>query len=112
MTVLAERTLFLEHKTETIPVVVRVFRPKFDEAGWQCRYQIDWPHGIRQMQSGGFDAMQALTIALQMIGAEIDASLYHQSGKLYWERPGGGYGFPVVSSLRHFLLGDDIKMDD
>lgn len=74
MTVIAERTLFLEHKTKTTPVVVRVFRPEFDKPGWQCRHQIDWPHRIRQMQSGGFDAMQAFTIAPQMIGAEIDAS--------------------------------------
>lgn len=94
MTVIADRTLFLEHKTETTPVVVRVFRPEFDQAGWQCRCQIDWPHGIRQMRSGGFDggfdAMQAFTIALQMIGAEIYKSPDHQGGKLYRERPGGG----------------------
>ncbi len=109
MTVIAERTLFLKHKTEATPVVVRVFRPEFDEPGWRCRYQIDWPHGVKEMQSGGFDAMQALTIALQMIGAEIYASPYHQSGKLFWERAGGGYGFPVVSSLRDLLVGDDVE---
>jgi hypothetical protein len=53
--------------------------------------------------------MQALTIALQMVGAEIYASPYHQSGKLFWERAGGGYGFPVVSSLRDLLVGDDVE---
>jgi hypothetical protein len=111
MTVIAERVLVLEDKTERARINVRLFNPEFDDPGWRCRYQIDWPHGLRTMQSGGLDSMQALTIALQMIGAEIYASPYHKSGKLFWERPGGGYGFPVVSSLREFLIGDDAKMD-
>ncbi|MGL4440443.1 MAG: DUF6968 family protein [Bosea sp. (in: a-proteobacteria)] len=111
MTVIAERTLFLENKLEVVQIVVRLFKPEFDEPGWRCRYQINWPHGLREIQSAGVDPVQALAIALQMIGADIYSSPYHKSGKLYWERPGGGYGFPVVSSLKQFLVGDDVEMD-
>ena len=44
-----------------------------------------------------------------MIGAEIYSSNYHKAGKLFWDKPGNGYGFPVASSLRDLLQGDDIK---
>lgn len=59
------------------------------------------------MTIGGADAMQALVIALQTVGAELYTSAYHTSGALYRERPGGGYGFPVTSGLRDLLEGDD-----
>jgi hypothetical protein len=28
-------------------------------------------------------------------------------GNLFWDKPGNGYGFPVVSSLRDLLVGED-----
>jgi len=45
-----------------------------------------------------------------MIGADVYSSSYHKSGRLMLEAPGKGYGFPVVSSLRHMLEGDDAKV--
>lgn len=36
-------------------------------------------------------------------------SSYHKSGKLALDARGRGYGFPVVSSLRDLLEGDDAK---
>jgi hypothetical protein len=53
--------------------------------------------------------MQALVHALQIIGAEIYSSNYHKSGRLFVERPGDGYGFPVMSGLRDLLIGEDKK---
>lgn len=44
-----------------------------------------------------------------MIGGEIYASEYHKSGALFLDEPGRGYGFPVASSLRDVLIGDDAK---
>jgi hypothetical protein len=44
-----------------------------------------------------------------MIGAEIYSSSYHEQGKLFWDAPGRGYGFPVVSTYRNLLQGDDAK---
>jgi hypothetical protein len=51
--------------------------------------------------------MQAVLLALQMIGAVLYTSDYHKSGKLFWEKPGRGYGFPVPSNLQDMLIGDD-----
>jgi hypothetical protein len=51
--------------------------------------------------------VQALLIAMQMIGAEIYASNYHDSGKLRWLVADRGYGFPVTNNIRDLLVGDD-----
>ena len=61
------------------------------------------------MVASGLDSTQAIVIALQMIGAEIYTSNYHKSGKLFWETPGKGYGFPIAPNLRDLLIGDDAK---
>jgi hypothetical protein len=51
--------------------------------------------------------MQAVLLALQMIGTVLYTSDYHKSGKLFWEKPGDGYGFPVPSNLQDMLIGED-----
>ncbi len=61
------------------------------------------------MTAWGVDGIQALLVAFSMIGAELYSSSYHHAGKLMLEAPGKGYGFPVPSSLRHLLEGDDAK---
>lgn len=59
------------------------------------------------MSAGGVDAVQALELALKIIGAQLYASDHHASGRLMWEAPGKGYGFPVPTSMRDLLIGDD-----
>lgn len=62
---------------------------------------------LRAFAGYGVDAIQALTITLGVIDAELYSSSYHKSGNLFWDKPGNGYGFPVVSSLRDLLVGED-----
>jgi hypothetical protein len=57
----------------------------------------------------GFDSIQAIFLALQTIGAEIYTSSYHKSGQLFLDKPGNGYGFPVMPTIRDLLEGDDAK---
>jgi hypothetical protein len=57
----------------------------------------------------GVDAVQALELALRIIGAHIYASEHHKSGKLMWLEPGDGYGFPLTSGSRDLLIGNDKK---
>src|SRR5690242_16734707 len=76
---------------------------------WGCRYLIDWPVRPSDKTIFGFDSVQALHGALQIVGAEIYSSDYHEAGNLFWEAPGKGYGFPVAPTLRDFLIGDDAK---
>ena len=56
------------------------------------------------MTAWGFDSVQALVVALQMIGAELYSSSYHKSGKLMLGRADGendlfrGDGFQFVNA--------------
>ena len=106
---IARRSLQLQHDHGNVPIEIRIFMPQPDQEHWSCTYEIDWPEGSRQFAACGVDAVQALHLALNMIGAEIYSSDYHKSGKLFHEAPGGGYGFPVPPSLRDLLIGDDKK---
>lgn len=62
------------------------------------------------MDAGGVDGVQALDVALRMIGAIIYSSDHHVSGDLTWLARAKGYGFPVTSDLRDMLVGDDKKL--
>lgn len=107
--VIATRVLKLEGANGDVAIPIRVFAPEREDNAWSCRYQIDWPEGTQDMTAGGADSMQALVIALKMIGADLYSSSYHRSGKLMFDASGGGYGFPVVTTMRDLLQGDDAK---
>jgi len=104
---IATRVLKLRLETGDIEIPIRIFAPEHDPPSWSCKFEIDWPDGTLAMAAGGVDAVQALDLALRMIGASIYASDHHASGNLMWEAPGRGYGFPVTSNLRDMLVGDD-----
>ena len=53
--------------------------------------------------------MQAVILALSMIGVIIYTSDYHESGNLSSGEQGRGYGFPVPHTVRDLLIGDDAK---
>jgi hypothetical protein len=107
---IANRVLNFSGKSGDVKIPIRVFAPeRKGPAEWSCRFEIDWPDGKRKATAAGFDSVQALVLALQMIGAEIYSTGYHKSGKLFLESPGHGYGFPVTAGLRDLLVGDDVK---
>jgi hypothetical protein len=106
----ATRTLTLRTRDVDKEIPIRIFAPvQQDGGGWLCRFEIDWPDRRKIMEAGGADSIQALLIALQIISANIYTSTYHESGDLFWDAPGKGYGFPVPSNLRDLLVGDDAK---
>jgi Domain of unknown function (DUF6968) len=107
---IANRELTLRGDKKDIKIPINIYAPEAEKPGvWGCRYDVGWPDGNRSVTAWGFDAIQAILIALKMIGAEIYTSSYHKSGKLYWDAPGKGYGFPVAPNLRDLLEGDDAK---
>jgi hypothetical protein len=107
---IASRTLTLREGKNDIEIPISIFAPECEEPGvWGCRYDVGWPEGIRSVTAWGYDSIQAMMGALLMIGAEIYSSNYHKSGDLFWGKPGQGYGFPVVPTLRDLLQGDDAK---
>jgi hypothetical protein len=104
---IATRVLRLRRTIGDIEIPVRIFAPKQEATSWSCKFEVDWPDGTLTVPAGGVDAVQALHIALQLIGAMIYTSDHHASGKLMWLEPGKGYGFPVTNNLRDLLVGDD-----
>jgi hypothetical protein len=105
---IAERILKIRRGGTEIEVPVQIYAPARDAtSAWSCTYEIGWPEAPRRFSSGGIDSMQALLLALQMIGAELYSSKHHDAGELVWEREGGGYGFPVPRTISDLLVGDD-----
>jgi hypothetical protein len=104
--IIATRVLRLRPPAET-KIPIRIFAPEPQAVDWSCRCEVDWPDGTQTMAAAGIDAVQALHVALQLIGTQIYTSDHHASGKLMWLEPGKGYGFPVANNLRDLLVGDD-----
>jgi hypothetical protein len=107
--IVANRILKLRRDGTDTDVAIRIFSPRPDQDHWMCEYEIDWPEGMRKFAAHGLDSVQALELALKMIGSEIYTSEYHESKMLSWEKPGRGYGFPVPNNMRDLLEGDDAK---
>ncbi|MDI3471074.1 MAG: hypothetical protein OJF62_003137 [Pseudolabrys sp.] len=107
--IIAQRMLTLKNDGQDIKIPIRIYAPERQDLHWICRFEIGWPQQTVERWGAGNDAIQALLIALQMIGAETYASDYHEAGHLSWLAPGRGYGFPVASNIRDLLIGDDKK---
>ena len=100
-------TLTLDPEGPRIPIAIRIYAPEAYELGWRCRYEIDWPDEPKVFYGGGVDELQALVMALFMIGAEIYSTDYHRDGRLRAYETEEGYGFPLAKSLRDMLVGVD-----
>ena len=107
--IIATRTLKIQKDGMELNVPIRLFAPERTEVDWMCRFEIEWPETKLDRYATGVDAVQALILALQMIGSQIYASKYHASGHLAWLENNRGYGFPVPSTLREMLIGDDAR---
>ena len=91
-------------------IPIRLFSPlRLGSGTWTCRYEVGWPDRPSVNEGSGVDAIQAIIVALQMVGAEIYTSNYHEAGMLYLDAAGHGYGFPVPHAIRDLLVGDDKK---
>jgi hypothetical protein len=107
---IASRSLKLRDGANEKNVDVHVFAPERHEDGaWSCRYEIGWPEGKKTKCGWGVDSVQAIYLALQLIGTDIYMSSHHESGDLRFAEPGKGYGFPVPVTMRDLLVGDDAK---
>jgi hypothetical protein len=105
--IIATRVLKLKCPSGDIEVPIRIFAPEKQEVGWICRVDIEWPDEKLTRIAVGEDGVQALELALKLIGAQLYTSDHHESGKLEWLEPGQGYGFPVPNGIRDMLVGDD-----
>jgi len=72
--IIAHRSLKLRRDDTDLEVVVRISAPYAKDDRWSCAYEIDWPEGTRKFAARCVDAVQAIELALKMIGAEIYTS--------------------------------------
>ena len=107
--IIATRSLVLHSANRDIEIPISVYAPERVNVDWICRFEIKWPEGKAERWGAGVDAVQALVLAMEMIGAEINTSRHHESGHLKWLETGRGYGFPVPNGIRDLLVGDDKK---
>jgi hypothetical protein len=102
-----ERILHYSSALGDIEIAISIDLPVQGDRDWSCRYRINWPDGLYTGSGYGLDATQALLLAMQAIGTDIYTSDYHRSGRLRWQVPGDGYGFPVPATISHLLVGGD-----
>jgi len=72
---------------------------------WYCPFQKRGLDSDRVKRAWGVDPIQALLLALQMLGAELYSSEEYKTGRLTWhcERVKGDLGLPVMEIIRDVL---------
>ncbi|HKN26074.1 MAG TPA: hypothetical protein VJX72_14590 [Candidatus Acidoferrum sp.] len=97
--IIAERTYRLlrdGHQAES--VVVQLGKPvHFSNCtDFYCPYQITRPNSVKIMGIGGLDAFQALQLAINTLGVELEVIRRDSGGQLIWEGDEeGNLGFPI-----------------
>lgn len=107
--IIAKRELQLDDGGTSVSLVVDLHQPTTDGRAWRCDFVIHWPSGTQRSHAMGADGIQALFLAMQMVGTLLYASKYHATGRLKW-LDGGGYGFPLRLSARDLASGTDREM--
>ena len=105
--IIATRVLILRTEAGDVEIPIRIHAPEPADRSWKCRYEIGWPDETFKSQGYGEDAVQAIELTFQKIGIELYVSEGHKAGKLGWNEPGAGYGFPVPKNVRDLLVGYD-----
>ena len=101
------RILIATTPSGDVAVPIHLHVPTEGDGFWECAFEIHWPEGTKSSRARGFDSIQATYLAMQNIAVHLYASHYHAQGKLRWDRPGGGYGFPMPVVGYDTLIGED-----
>lgn len=81
-TIIAERQLEGREKNDVRRVTVKIGKPFADledHSCWYCPYSIEWSDDRRVFYGAGVDSLQALRIAISMVGTELATSFAHLS---------------------------------
>ena len=98
--IIADRKLSLKANNGDLERTVNVLlgRPQVfsDSSDYYCPYQIKGAGDEKIRHVGGVDAFQAIHLALQTLGAELQALNQKLDGKLHWDGDrDGSLGFPL-----------------
>lgn len=105
--IIARRILKITLQATEVVVPISLHAPVEGDRCWECSFAIGWPEGERTAIVRGFDGVQALYLAMQRIAIELYGSAHHVAGKLSWDEPGRGYGFPMAKAGYEDLVGED-----
>ncbi len=105
--VIATRTLTLDGTKQAKILIGKPQRFPNGES-WYCPYQTLNVGLDRVLYAGGVDEVQALILALSMIGAKLYTSDEYREGRLTWDCGAvkGDLGFPVPETIRDVLPGN------
>jgi hypothetical protein len=101
--VIASRVLTLDG---TGRVTVLIGKPKqLADIDWYCPYRKVGIGSGNVKRAEGVDAVQALVLALSMVGAELYTSQEYDAGRLQWDGGAvkGDLGFPVPPNIQDML---------
>jgi hypothetical protein len=101
--VIASRDLTLDGNRK---VTVLIGKPQqLADIDWYCPYQKVGIGSGKVMRAEGVDTVQALILALWMVGAELYCSDEYRAGRLTWDCGAvkGDLGFPVPPNIQDIL---------
>ena len=75
---IATRVLTLRGADGDTEIPVRLHAPQEKPDHWSCEFEIGWPEGGLTRAASGEDSVQALELAMRMIGALIYTSDHHE----------------------------------
>ncbi|SEJ88031.1 hypothetical protein SAMN05428950_104114 [Sphingomonas sp. OV641] len=77
----------------------RFFKPDEDRGSFFCRYEIDWPEGVKSKRAGGVDEVQALLLGMMTAHTDLLAARNMDGRVVEWldER---SLGLPVTPTVR------------
>ncbi len=111
--VIAARDLLLDGDPKA-RVLIGIPKRRTDNDEWYCPYQTIGIGSGRVGISYGIDSIQALVLALSMVGAELYTSEEYKAGRLTWDCGAvkGDLGFPVPETIRDVLPGNRGRNSD
>ena len=80
-------------------VMCRFFQPEAGDRDFGCRYEIEWPEGLRSRRAYGVDEVQALLLAMEMAHVELLVARNRNARRISWldQRR---LGLPVSEAIR------------
>ena len=102
--VIATREFTLD-KDQKVEVLIGKPERCQDGVDWYCPYQKIGIGSGRVMRAQGVDAVQALVLALTMLGAELYCSKEYEAGRLSWDCGAvkGDLGIPVPPNIQDLV---------
>ena len=86
-------------KVDRCDAECRFFKPVEDHGSFFCRYEIDWPEGMKSKRISGVDEVQALLLGMMTAHTDLLAARNIDGRDVEW-RDERSLGLPVTPIVR------------